>query len=363
MKLRTFAGYVVIAVMVVLGAALLGQTAQAADKVELKFANFYPPAAKQSKAVEDFIAEFKERLGDKANIRYFAGGSLLQAPGMVKGIESGIVDIGMAHTQYTSGRFPITEALELPLAYPSVWVSSHVANDFYNKFKPKEWDKMQPLWFFTNSPCALITTKPVRTMDDLKGLTIRAPGVLGQIVAALGGTAAPTPMVETYDALSKGVVQGAYVGIEALKTFRFAEVAKFATMAWSTGASYTFFAAMNKKKYESLPTDVRSVLDNLSGEYAERFPLIWNSIDLEGIDAGKKAGVEFIELSDDEMNKWSEKVQPIVEEYVKKMVGQGFKEDDIRAHIAYIKERTKFWTDKQVDYQIKTASGPKYLQQ
>jgi TRAP-type C4-dicarboxylate transport system substrate-binding protein len=330
---------------------------QAAETITLKFANFFPPPAAQSKICESFIKELEARTHGKVKVKYFPGGQLLKAPGMITGVENGVVDMGMSHIQYTLGRMPVTQTCDLPLAYPSTWVGSHIVNDFYMQFKPEEWKKIKPLWFFTNSPPVLITTKPVRTLEDLKGMIIRAPGPLGDVVKALGGTPAPTPMVETYDALSKGVVQGAFVGIEALKTFRFSEVAKYATVCWKVGATYTFYAVMNKNSYDKLPEDVKATLNTLCGEYAERMPLVWNSIDHAGIQTAKEQGVEIIELSDEEMDKWVKAVAPVVDEYVGQLKGKGFKEADIKSWLEFINQRNAYWTEKQKEYRIKTITG------
>jgi len=88
-------------------------------KLELKIANFFPPPAKQSKILDEFGETLEERSGGRIKVRYFAGGSLLRGPAMYKGIESGIADIGYSHIYYTPGRMPVTEAVGLPLGYPS----------------------------------------------------------------------------------------------------------------------------------------------------------------------------------------------------------------------------------------------------
>lgn len=191
--------------IVVLGMSMGDMTATAGDKViNLKFANYYPPAAAQSKICEEFIQDLQDRTSGQIKIKYYPGGSLLNGPGMIKGVESGIADIGLAHTQYTPGRMPVTEACDLPHGFPSVWVATHVINDFYQKFQSQEWKKVHPLVMATNTPSILALTKPVKTMDDLKGLTIRVPGPIGEVIKALGGSPAPTPIVETNDAMSKG---------------------------------------------------------------------------------------------------------------------------------------------------------------
>ncbi len=334
------------------------QVGQAADEVvTLKFANYYPQPAPQSKICEEFIAELESRTQGRVKVNYFPGGALLKGPAMLNGIESGIADIGLAHIQYTAGRMAVSEVNDLPLGFPSVYVSSQVVNDFYYKFRPQEWEKVQPLWLFTNSPSVLVTTKPVRSLEDLKGMTIRAPGPIGEVIQALGGTPAPTPIVETYDAISKGVVDGAFVSPEAVKTFRFAEVAKYITMSWNVGSSYTFYVIMNKQKYDSLPADVKQVIDKLSGEFKERFPIAWNAVDFGGIGFAKEKNVEFIELSQEELDRWMTKAEPVIDGYVKRMVDKGFKESEVKEWLAFSKERSKYWSAKQVALGLKTATG------
>lgn len=325
--------------------------------INLKFANYYPQPAQQSKICEEFIKELENRTKGRVKVRYFAGGSLLKGSTMIKGIESGIADIGLAHIQYTAGRMPVSEACDLPHGFPSVWVSSHVVNDFYNKYRPEEWGKVKPLWLFTNSPSILITDKPVKAIEDLKGLTIRAPGPLGEVVRALGGTPAPTPIVETYDAIAKGVVNGAFVSPEAVKTFRFAEVAKNLAMSWNVGSSYTFYVVMNKKKYDALPADIKEILDQLSGEFKERMPLMWNAIDFGGLNFAQKMGVNFTNFSQQEADKWMTQVSPIIDTYVKKMTGKGYSETEVKEWLSYINDRKDYWSAKQVELKIMTTTG------
>ena len=130
---------------------------------------------------------------------------------------------------------------------------------------------------------------------------------------------AKAPIVETYDALSKGVVQGAFVAVETLKTFRFAEAAKYVTQAWHVGSTYTYYVAMNKNSYSKLPPDVKEVMDKLVGEYAEKMPLLWNAIDFDGVAAGKEMNVEFTELSKEEFDKWQKSAGVVFTDYTNRM--------------------------------------------
>ncbi len=192
----------------------------------------------------------------------------------------------------------------------------------------------------------------------MKGLSIRAPGVPGEIIRALGGTPAPTPMMEVYDSLAKGVNDGVYAPYETLRTFRFAEVCKYVTASWQTGNAFPFYLAMNKRKYESLPPDLKEVVDVLSGEYQERYALMWNEIELAGKTFGAEKGVQYFELSDQEAARWIATVDPVISDYVKTMVSKGFSESEVKGWIAFMKERIKFWTAKQMEYKIPSPTGP-----
>ncbi len=272
--------------------------------ITLKFSNFFPPVSKQVQVGKEFIDVIEKRTAGRVKINYYPGGTLLTAPAMADGIIKGITDLGYSHVEYSPGRFPVTEVCDMPLGYPSAWVAAQCINDFYQTFKPKEWDAIHPLYFNASNPPLIISKKPVRKLEDLKGLIIRAPGRVGDVIKALGGTAAPTPMVEVYEAIAKGVNDGVFTPFETLKTFKFAEVVKYTTVSWQVGNTYAFYLGMNKDAWKKLPPDIQDIFTEVAGMYRERSNLTWNSIDFEGMEHAKTKGVEFIELSPEEAARW-----------------------------------------------------------
>jgi TRAP-type C4-dicarboxylate transport system substrate-binding protein len=333
--------------------------ALAADKViNLKFSTYLPGPHGTTKACEQFIADLEQRTNGRVKVRFFPGGSLANAPGMIKAIEMGVTDIGLSHISYTPGRFPVTEACELPNGFPTGWVANIVMNDFYQKFKPKEWDSVVPLWFHANSPSVLASTKPLRTLEDFKGQIIRAPGRMADVISALGGTPAPTPIVETYDAIAKGVITGVFVGMEGLRSMKFAEVTPYMTNSWNVGPCYPFYVAMNKRSYAKLTGDIKEIFDTLCGEYEQKFALVWNSSDFIGESFGKKQGVEFIELPKAEFDRWITAVQPVFDSYIKDMVGKGYSESEVKGWIDYLHQRKGELLAEQEALHIKSAQGP-----
>ena len=330
--------------------------------IELKFSNFFPPVAKQALIDQEFIGEIEKRTAGRVKITYYPGGTLVTAPAMIDGIIKGITDIGYTNIDYSPGRFPVTEVFVVALGYPSAWVGSQCMNDFYQRFKPKEWEVVHPLWFNGFNPYLVVSAKkPVRKLEDMKGLRTRALGRFGEVVKALGGAPTPTPMVEVYESIVKGVNDGVFGPYETLKTWKFAEVAKYTTVCWQIGCETTFYVAMNKNTWEKLPPDIQAIFTEVSGMYREKYALMWNSIDFEGLDFAKAKGVELIELSPEEAARWKTAAGASTDGYIKDMVGKGYREDEVKGWINFLWERTDYWTKKQIEWRIPSPTGPKEM--
>jgi len=325
--------------------------------IELKFCNYFPIPARQSKICEEFIKDLEARSGGQLKIRFFPAGTLLTAPKIYDGVVEGIADIGFSNIGYTFGRFRMTEALDLPLGFPNAWVANHVANDFYREFKPKEWDKIHMLSMHT-SPVNIVlsATKPVNTMEDLKGMTLRGLGLIADVVSALGGTPRSIPMAEAYEAIGKRVIDGLMIPTETLRAFRLAEVAKYATECWPIGQVYTFYLVMNKDSWNKLPPNIQKIFNEYPFE--EKLANMWNEADIDGKNYGTEKGLKFIELPREEITKWKKAVEPVIDKYVKLMVAAGYPEKEVRELINYARMRTEYWTKKQKELGVKSSTGP-----
>lgn len=325
--------------------------------IELKWSNYFPVPSMQSKICEQFIKDIEAQTKGKVKFVYFPAGTLLTAPKIYDGVQQGIADIGFSNISYTLGRFKQTEALDLPLGFPNAWVSNHVANDFYKKFKPKEWNKVHVLSMHT-SPVNVVMTasKPVTKMSDLKGMNIRGQGYIGEVVGALGAVPRAIATPETYDAVLKKVIDGIYIPMETLRAFRFAEVTKNITECWPIGQVYTFYLIMNKDSWNKLPADVQKVFNEYPFE--DKLAATWNDIDIDGKKLGIEKKLNFIQLSPAEGQKWIKAGDTVVEKYVKNMVAQGYKESEVRGWIKYARERIGYWLKKQRELKIKSATGP-----
>jgi len=324
---------------------------------ELKFCNYFPVPAQQSKICEEFIKDLEARSGGELKIRFFPAGTLLTAPKMYDGVVEGIADIGFSNIGYTFGRFRMTEALDLPLGFPNAWVANHVANDFFKQFKPKEWDKIHMLSMHTSPVNVVLSaTNPVNKMEDLKGMTLRGLGFIAEVVTALGGTPRPIPTPEAYEAMQKRVIDGLMIPMETMRAFRYAEVAKYVTECWPIGQVYTFYLVMNRDTWNKLPVNIQKVFNEYPFE--EKFAAMWNDVDIDGKKYGTEKGLKFIELPPEEIAKWKRAVEPVLDKYVKSMVAAGYQEKEARELMNYARMRIEHWTKKQEESGVKSSTGP-----
>ena len=328
---------------------------QAADQIKLKFANYFPVVHKNTVLGKEFCDEIKKRTGGRVEISYYSGGTLLTASKMAAGVNAGIADIGLSHCGYSRGRFPVMELMELPIGSPSAYVSTHVANDFYEKFKPKEFNDYVPLLFSTSPPSVLQTlTKPVKTLEELKGLKIRGTGRIGDLVKALGAAPMPIEMVDLYESLRRKVIDGNFGPMEQLKGFKIGELIRYTTTCWKIGTSYTFYVIMNKAKFNALPPDIKKIFMETANEFKDRWAVMWNEIEIEGREFLKSQGGILVPLPDAEAARWVKAAQPVISEYKKDLIAKGYPEKEVDSWLAFVKDRIDYWKAQEKAAKVPT---------
>ncbi len=345
-----------ICVMICLIGVSIPQYAQGAEPViKLKYSIYSPPTHQMAVLAGQFCEEMKKRTKGRVEISLFAGGTLTTATKVFNGVVTGISDIGMSNIAYTRGRFPQSEVLDLPIGFPSGYVATQVAQDFFNKTKPKEFDSVHMLYIHGCGPNVINTTKkPVRTLADLKGLKLRGTGRVADVVKALGATPIPLEMADIYDSMSRGVVDGVLISTNNLKDWKIGELIKTVTASWKLGGVYTFYVVMNKDKWKSLPEDIKKIFNEVSEEYKNKTGIAWNQMDIDGIEYMKKRGGQMINLSDDESKRWQNSVESLIAGYVKNMESLGFKKSETEANIRFVRERIKYWRNKEKELKIPT---------
>lgn len=314
---------------------LLGFASMAMADVTLSYSNFFPPTHIQSKLAEQWCREVELRTGGKVKVNYYPGGTLTGAKQCYDGVVEGISDIGMSALAYSRGRFPAMASVDLPMGYESGVQATNVANAVYDEFQPRELREVQPMYFHAHGPGLLFDTpKPVRTLEDLKGLKIRSTGNSAKLVKALGGTPVAQSMSTCYQSLQKHVVDGSMHPMESNKGWKLAEVVKFGTESQSVAYTTTFFVVMSKDKWNEIDAESQKIIMEINKQWAVMHGEAWDEADKVGLEFFKSKGGEMISLSDEEAAKWVAAAQPVIDEYHKAVAK---KKVDSKALVEFIK--------------------------
>jgi len=290
--------------------------------IKLTYANFPPAPTFPCIQMEKWKKEVEKRTNGKVSIQTFPGGTLLKAKGMMDGVIAGTADIGCLCMAYQPGRFLITNATALPLGLPNSEVASLTLWDLYKKYKPEAFAKVKVLTMFTTAPSNIMSKIPIRNLEELKGVPIRASGGAAQILKAWGANRVGMPMPETPEALQKGVVKGLFSSLEVMKDFKFAELCKYVTLTETP--VYPFAVVMNMDKWNALPDDVKAVFDELGTQQSAWTGAYMDNHVIESINWSKeKQGVKVLTLSEEEKAKWNKLLEPIVDNWIKANAEKG----------------------------------------
>ena len=269
--------------------------------------------------------EWKEKIeketGGRIQIRIYDSQSLGKLPDEWNMLKSGVSDIGWIIFSFYRGVFPLSEVLSQPGLVPKEGQELAYYNAMFDKYLEKEFHEVKP--FFPNilGSTYLNTKKPVRTLDDLKGMQIRCGSSQKNWLKAIGGTPATMPPSELYTGLERGIVEGCTFPLDGVKSFKLYEVTKYHTPT-NLGLGMGVLA-MNKKVWERLPSDIQVIFTNMN-------PWLQQKMYQANIEASEEAktdcvknGNEIIQFSDEQKALLHELTFPLAEEWAKKKDAKG----------------------------------------
>ena len=283
-----------------------------AAPIELKMAHWSAPESKEHEIMKAGADWFEKRFPGRVKVSIYPSSTLLGPTALYEGTFKGITDIAFVVPQWTPGRFPKSEVIDLPPGVPSAVEGTNIYWDFFNKFLADEWKEVKVLSLHVQVPQSLHTkSKPIRTFDDIKGQKMRVYGIGSDVMKAFGGVPVSMPMSEAYEAIRTGIVSGIMVPFSEMKGYRLIDVCNYHT-EMDTIAS-PFLILMNKQKWESLPADMKQAIDKeLTPYWNNQGGAIWDRWEAEGREFVKSAkGHQFINLSPEERKKWRERAMTV----------------------------------------------------
>lgn len=259
---------------VVAGAVVTLTAAHAqADTRLLRFGDFGPSQSARADALRWIDSELRARTDDALGIDFVWGGALVGATTAVESIADGVADMGSVVPVYAPGRL-VTYELADVLQFSDEWVGMNAVYDLMttNEDAKKEWDAAGLVYFgnFTTGPTQLLSKEPVKTLEDLDGLTIRATGSFIPAFKAHGAGTVSLGQPKVYEALSNGTVNATTTYYYTAVSYKHYEQASHITDI-NLGQVLGFGIAMNKGTFESLSPEHQKIVMEIGSEFTREY--------------------------------------------------------------------------------------------
>lgn len=280
--------------------------------------------------VAKMVPEWNEYLAEATDgeiqIEVYPGGTLTPAPEAYEGVVQGISDMAVVSYALTRGRFPVIETLQVPgVAWNSSMASGNAFDEMMRIIKPKEHEDTHFLWGFSSGPGEIQSKKPIRSMKDLKGLSILVnSGVAVDAMTLLGAAPTMMPTPDFYESLQRGIADAALISGEVLEGYRQFEVNGNYVTATPFMYNMSFGVMINHDVWNSLSPKAQEALSVPPEGLRELF----NNLNVSAykLNASNK-DVEIIRLSDEEMAAWKKTVEPVMKAHLEKLRSQGIDAD------------------------------------
>jgi TRAP-type C4-dicarboxylate transport system substrate-binding protein len=249
----------------------LSAVGASADTRLLRYGDFGPNRGTRAEAMQWIDTELRKRTNDELGIDFVWGGALVGATTAVDSIADGVADMGSIVPVYSPGKL-VTYELADAIQYADEWVGMNAVYDLMttNADVQKEWDTAGLVYFgnFTTGPTQLLTKKPVKTLADLDGLTIRATGGFVPAFKSAGAGTVSLGQPKVYEALSNGTVDASTTYYYTVLAYKHYEQAAHVTEL-DMGQYLGFGIAMNKGTFESLSPEHQQVIRDLGRDFTK----------------------------------------------------------------------------------------------
>jgi TRAP-type transport system periplasmic protein len=297
--------------------ALPARRSHAAE--EIKLHSFVPPThVIWTDVITPWTQEVARLSNNQLTVRLFPAMQLGgKPPELYRQTVQGITDATFTLPGYTSNDFPMMALTELPGTATSAEDGTRKLWTHFDKFLTREFKDTKVLMLWNSDSASLMSkSKPLRTLEDLRGMKIRTPSAAqSSQIEALGATPIDMPANQIYNNLDRGVIDASMIPMSAALDFKLIEVAQYYTVDAPLGRS-PFLVAMNRGRYEKLPAELRKILDDTTGlSLSLKGAATYDKKNHDAIEAAKK-GKQVIPLAAQERQRWQAAFRPMIQKKI-----------------------------------------------
>ena len=300
-----------------------------AQQITLKVSHYITPShGIQVDFLEPWGQELEKRTNGKVKFEIFAVNSAFgNAARQADQLKAGVTDIAFGLRGIPRGRFERSSVFELPFVVSKASAGSRALWEMYKDgtlAADYEGFKILGLMVHNGSPIHT-TNKPIKSLEDFKGLRLRTPSdAVSATLQYLGASPVGLPPAQIYENLQKNVIDGLVTAWDLVGAIKLNEIVKHHTEAGM--ATAVFYIAMDQKRFDELPADVKKAIEETSGDaWVSKYGPWWDKWDATAKADAQKRGHEIIEVSEEQRRKWRADLKPMIDKYLADLDGKGVK--------------------------------------
>ncbi len=290
-------------------AAPTSTAATAAKPIVLKWGTWLPTGkSPMTLSLMWWNAEVTKRSNGRIQFQEYWNGALAAGPDLLDALDSGMADVASLLPSYFPGKLPLANIGGLALFMTdSIFAAQSGYRDLCMQSKPMQDELAKFHARFVgpigSGPDNIITTREVKSVDDLKGLKLRSIGSQAALVQALGAVPVAAQTSELYEGLQKGTFNGSVSSPAFSLTYKLHEVAKF-YFQLPMGSQGAYLTGMREATWNSLPADLQKIFMDVSADTPKAYHQIYVIEGYAtGFDTMKAAGVKIAQPSQADLDK------------------------------------------------------------
>ena len=287
----------------------------------IRFSNWLPPA---HYIVTEMLQPWAEKVNEvtEGRVQVEFINPLGKPQAHLDLVRNGVADMGMSVHSYTASRFPLIEFAELPFTVEDGGINSVAYWRTYDKFmkEANEHRGVKLLGLWTSPATVIFTNKDeITNLDQLEGMKLRSPSPLFDSIGdAMEIVTVNAPASESYEMLSRGVIDGLFFQYDQLENFKLDKLLKSAVAAPGGLGKSSQYLFMNERKWNAISEADRAAIEKISGEFiAQDFGSKWNDAEIKSIQTLTDSGLKTYRVEGAELDELTNNLAFIEEEWIK----------------------------------------------
>lgn len=297
--------------------------AQSKSTMNIRFSTWHSPVDRNVTTVWiPMLEELKKRSNGRITYTLYPGAALGSGPEHYDIVAKGLSDMGYFTATWTPGRFPLSDVLSMAAWVDGKDVGTDIGNAMYDRILKREFPGVKMIELNGCIQAFMWTRKPVKTLEDVKGLRIRSPGGhQTNYIKALGAEPVFMPIGDVYLSMETGTIDGIVTCPPLVLSGKYFEVAKYATI--TTFGCVTEGVIMNEKSWQNTPDDLKPIIMEVCGNPFRTTGGLNSEVYGTMLKELEEKGVQFYKMPSQEEARWFSLFQEETRKWVNGLEAKG----------------------------------------